>query len=153
MSLLSPLLIPSLQKSDHPSLQEKRYKFLCEQTDLFEHFINVKKDGKSAFAALLEQVKAGESAEKKTSHASSSADHRHAHRKSEREEDADLLAEGEELTEALDGADSAVITHFSESPPYVKGGTMRPYQIEGLNWMISLFENGINGILIDNLIF
>ena len=40
---------------------------------------------------------------------------------------------------------------FTESPAYVKGGTMRPYQIEGLNWMISLFENRINGILADEM--
>ncbi|RCH87009.1 hypothetical protein CU098_000744, partial [Rhizopus stolonifer] len=30
-------------------------------------------------------------------------------------------------------------------------GTLREYQIQGLNWMISLFENGINGILADEM--
>ena len=29
---------------------------------------------------------------------------------------------------------------------------MRDYQIRGLNWMISLFENGINGILADEMV-
>jgi SNF2 family DNA or RNA helicase len=33
----------------------------------------------------------------------------------------------------------------------VAGGTLRDYQIQGLNWMISLFENGINGILADEM--
>jgi SWI/SNF-related matrix-associated actin-dependent regulator of chromatin subfamily A member 5 len=28
---------------------------------------------------------------------------------------------------------------------------MRPYQIEGLNWMIQLYEQGINGILADEM--
>lgn len=30
-------------------------------------------------------------------------------------------------------------------------GEMRDYQIRGLNWMISLYENGINGILADEV--
>lgn len=29
---------------------------------------------------------------------------------------------------------------------------MRDYQIRGLNWMISLHENGINGILADEMV-
>ena len=34
----------------------------------------------------------------------------------------------------------------------VKNGEMRDYQIRGLNWLISLFENGINGILADEMV-
>ena len=34
----------------------------------------------------------------------------------------------------------------------VKNGNMRDYQIRGLNWMISLYENGINGILADEMV-
>uniref|UniRef100_A0A8C7CKW5 SNF2 related chromatin remodeling ATPase 5 n=1 Tax=Oncorhynchus kisutch TaxID=8019 RepID=A0A8C7CKW5_ONCKI len=34
---------------------------------------------------------------------------------------------------------------------FVKGGTMRDYQVRGLNWLISLYENGINGILADEM--
>jgi SNF2 family DNA or RNA helicase len=34
----------------------------------------------------------------------------------------------------------------------VKGGEMRDYQIRGLNWMISLYEHGINGILADEMV-
>ena len=30
-------------------------------------------------------------------------------------------------------------------------GTMRAYQLEGLNWMIKLHDNGINGILADEV--
>lgn len=38
------------------------------------------------------------------------------------------------------------------STAVVKGGTMRDYQIQGLNWMISLYHNGINGILADEMV-
>lgn len=34
----------------------------------------------------------------------------------------------------------------------IKSGDMRDYQIRGLNWMISLYENGINGILADEMV-
>lgn len=47
-------------------------------------------------------------------------------------------------------ADEGFISRFRESPPFVNG-TMRSYQIDGLNWMIGLYENGINGILADEM--
>lgn len=39
---------------------------------------------------------------------------------------------------------------FEQSPSFIKG-TMRDYQLRGLNWMISLYENNINGILADEM--
>jgi SNF2 family DNA or RNA helicase len=39
----------------------------------------------------------------------------------------------------------------SSSPAWIQGGTMRDYQIDGLNWMIQLYENGVNGILADEM--
>ena len=32
-------------------------------------------------------------------------------------------------------------------------GNMRPYQIAGLNWLANLYQNGINGILADEMGF
>ena len=32
-------------------------------------------------------------------------------------------------------------------PKLLTGGTMRAYQIEGMEWLIGLYENGTNGIL------
>jgi SNF2 family DNA or RNA helicase len=34
----------------------------------------------------------------------------------------------------------------------IKGGTMREYQIHGLNWLIKLHDNCINGILADEMV-
>lgn len=73
-------------------------------------------------------------------------------RKTEKEEDEELLQ-----TENVDEEDTPLITespsckyiHFTKD---VTGGTMRDYQIQGLNWLISLFENGINGILADEMV-
>jgi len=66
----------------------------------------------------------------------------HRHRKTEQEEDEELLAEDSATKE---------IFRFDASPAYIKSGEMRDYQIRGLNWMISLYENGINGILADEM--
>jgi ATP-dependent DNA helicase len=36
-------------------------------------------------------------------------------------------------------------------PKLVTGGVMRSYQLEGLQWLRSLYENGLNGILADEM--
>ncbi|ANB14004.1 Isw2p [Sugiyamaella lignohabitans] len=64
-------------------------------------------------------------------------------RKTEREEDAELLHEEEEEEEDK-------TTVFTESPAFIRG-TLREYQIQGLNWLISLHENSISGILADEM--
>lgn len=95
------------------------------------------------------------------------------HRRTEQEEDEELLNESTKTTN--------VCTRFDESPSCkrmpvsiffvlfrcsgelfslnslsshsdVKTGKMRDYQIRGLNWLISLYENGINGILADEMV-
>lgn len=33
----------------------------------------------------------------------------------------------------------------------LQGGTLRDYQVEGLQWMLSLFNNNLNGILADEM--
>ena len=40
---------------------------------------------------------------------------------------------------------------FLTKQPSVIRGTMRPYQLAGLNWMIRLRHNGLNGILADEM--
>lgn len=67
----------------------------------------------------------------------------HRHRKTEQEEDEELLAET--------NTNRKSITRFESSPFYIKNGELRDYQTRGLNWMISLYENGINGILADEM--
>lgn len=36
-------------------------------------------------------------------------------------------------------------------PSCIVGGKMRDYQMQGLNWLIHLYDNGINGILADEM--
>lgn len=50
----------------------------------------------------------------------------------------------------IDQDDQQLSMQFTESPEFITG-QMRNYQIEGLNWLITLFDNGINGILADEM--
>ncbi|CAG9760588.1 unnamed protein product [Ceutorhynchus assimilis] len=111
--------------------QGKRFDYLLKQTEIFSHFMNQTKSP-SKPNSVGRPKKAKEEL---------NADHRH--RKTEQEEDEELLAETNTKTKAL--------VRFDVSPPYIKGGEMRDYQVSGLNWMISLYENGINGILADEM--
>lgn len=51
--------------------------------------------------------------------------------------------------------DYYTITHtISEKvhqPQCLVGGTLKPYQLEGLEWLVSLFNNNLNGILADEM--
>jgi SNF2 family DNA or RNA helicase len=67
------------------------------------------------------------------------------HRMTEQEED-------EELMENVNQSEEETIIRFDQTPWYIKNGEMRDYQIRGLNWMISLYEIGINGILADEMV-
>lgn len=74
--------------------------------------------------------------------APSATDHRH--RRTEKEEDEELLTD-------VKKSGISIITRFDVTPWYVKGGEMRDYQIRGLNWLINLGLTNTNGILADEM--
>ena len=41
---------------------------------------------------------------------------------------------------------------FSRRPFALQGATLREYQMVGLTWMVSLYNNHLNGILADEMV-
>lgn len=58
-------------------------------------------------------------------------------------------AEDQEMMKRMQ--DSTIFTRLSKQPATIVGGTLRSYQLEGLNWLIRLNENYVNGILADEM--
>jgi SWI/SNF-related matrix-associated actin-dependent regulator of chromatin subfamily A protein 1 len=40
---------------------------------------------------------------------------------------------------------------LTKQPSVLQNGTLREYQLEGLNWLVKLYANGISGILADEM--
>jgi SWI/SNF-related matrix-associated actin-dependent regulator of chromatin subfamily A member 5 len=100
-----------------------RLKYLLQQTEIFAHF-----------------AKGSQSASEKRPRGRG----RHASKVTEEEEDEVYLKEEED---ALSGSGG---TRLLSQPSCIKG-KMRDYQLAGLNWLIRLYDNGINGILADEM--
>ncbi|KAH6832958.1 chromatin-remodeling protein 11 [Perilla frutescens var. hirtella] len=100
-----------------------RLNYLLQQTELFAHF------AKGSQAASQKKAKGRG---------------RHASKLTEEEEDAECMKEEED---SISGAGN---TRLVAQPSCIQG-KMRDYQLAGLNWLIRIYENGINGILADEM--
>ncbi|KAM3197645.1 hypothetical protein ACQJBY_072988 [Aegilops geniculata] len=100
-----------------------RLKYLLQQTEVFAHF-----------------AEGSQTKEKKSRGRGRPASKRRA----VEEDDEEYLQEEE------DALASSVGTHLLVQPSCING-QMRDYQLAGLNWLIRLYENGINGILADEM--
>ncbi|KAK7357506.1 hypothetical protein VNO80_16794 [Phaseolus coccineus] len=68
--------------------------------------------------------------------------------------DSDHNGDSSDLLEGQRQYNSAIHSiqeKVTEQPSILQGGELRPYQIEGLQWMLSLFNNNLNGILADEM--
>eukprot|EP00977_Amphora_coffeiformis_P018832 scaffold6750_cov160-Amphora_coffeaeformis.AAC.16 len=106
---------------------KRRLEFLLKQSDIFSHFGRVKED----------QAKYG-IVTAPTAAAAAVGTKRNA---------GDTAANDDDLDEA----DEHEATFLTAQPSTLGFGKMRDYQLEGLNWMIRLQENGVNGILADEV--
>ncbi|KAI8718665.1 SWI/SNF family of DNA-dependent ATPase [Fusarium sp. LHS14.1] len=120
----------------------RRFRYLLGLTDLFRHFIETNPDPRIRDIMTEIDRQNAEAARGKKGAGRQGGATSDRRRRTEAEEDAELLKD-----EKHGGSAETV---FRESPPFIQG-TMRDYQVAGLNWLISLHENGISGILADEM--
>ncbi|CAG7915507.1 unnamed protein product [Penicillium olsonii] len=65
-------------------------------------------------------------------------------------EDDDTTASGKKKVDYYAVA-HRIQEEVTTQPTMLKGGTLKEYQIKGLQWMISLYNNNLNGILADEM--
>ncbi len=122
----------------------RRFRYLLGLTDLFRHFIDTNPNPRiKEIMAEIDREDTEAEARARKGHARKGGASGERRRRTEQEEDAELLKDEKRGGKAE--------TVFRESPGYIKGGEMRDYQVAGLNWLISLHENGISGILADEM--
>ena len=121
---------------------QRRLKELLSISPLFRHFIENRAKEDASFRAILDELDAKSGRESGSSAALMSP----RKRKTEKEEDAELMREEEDEENDQDNLEF----EFRDSPGYINGA-LRPYQIQGLNWLISLHNNGLSGILADEM--
>ncbi|BCS20176.1 putative RSC complex subunit (Sth1) [Aspergillus puulaauensis] len=74
----------------------------------------------------------------------------------EDDEDEDLVSGSDDEGEGRRKIDYYAVAHrireeITEQPNILVGGTLKEYQMRGLQWMISLYNNNLNGILADEM--
>ena len=112
---------------------KRRLEFLLKQSDIFSHFGNVRSEGQKHRSK-------NEQDEDENAHQNAVVK-----RQPSKDIDEQNIEEQEEEREEADEHEATYLT----TQPSTLMGTMRQYQLEGLNWMIRLQENGVNGILAD----
>lgn len=73
-------------------------------------------------------------------------------KKSDTERPSKPVAESSKKTrDTRKAIESAQTAHNQLQPILVTGCTMKDYQLDGLEWLVTLYENGLNGILADEM--
>ncbi|KAK3173325.1 hypothetical protein OEA41_006654 [Lepraria neglecta] len=122
----------------------RRFRYLLGLTDLFRHFIDASPNPRiKEIMATIDRQNDEVAQKAKKGHARAGGAAGERRRRTEQEEDAELLKDEKRGGQAE--------TVFRESPAFIKHGQMRDYQVSGLNWLVSLHENGISGILADEM--
>lgn len=117
----------------------ERLKFLLNQTEIFAHFLVGNKNSNEDIPANNSKV--GKDKRKRT-------------KNNAKKENINLLKSLKEM-EGVDDLEmeSPQITRLYYQPSILTGGKLNDYQVDGLNWLISLYETGLNGILADEMVW
>ena len=61
------------------------------------------------------------------------------------------MAQLTQVPEDMFGAGHVVREAVRTQPTILVGGSLKPYQMQGLEWLVSLYNNNLNGILADEM--
>jgi len=111
--------------------RHERLKFLLKQTEIFAHFL---------IGGKAEEGSKNKKSEKGTKRKNASGSNN-------ANKNIDILKEDENDLEETEKE----ITRLYVQPSILVGGKLTNYQLDGLNWIISLYERGLNGILADEM--
>jgi SWI/SNF-related matrix-associated actin-dependent regulator of chromatin subfamily A member 5 len=123
--------ISAEQATEEAKTIQDRFKYLLEQTEIFSHFMSG-----GAPPVITETKKKTKGGSKRT------------RKMTEKQEDEEILRETIEDEEVMP---AHITSRLTSSPAFIKNTELRDYQIEGLNWLIKLYDNGVNGILADEM--
>ncbi|KAM7524166.1 hypothetical protein LguiA_014068 [Lonicera macranthoides] len=137
---------PHLNDTQFTKLDE-----LLTQTQLYSEFLLEKMDDITANA--LEEDKKPVEEKKKGRGSKRKAATNYNNNKAKRAVAA-MLTRSKEGTASEDASlskEERAVKEQAELVPLLTGGKLKPYQLKGVKWLISLWQNGLNGILADQM--
>jgi hypothetical protein len=161
-------------RSERAEQAKRRLQFLLGQSDIFSHFGNVKEDKSQLLSRGSSRSNSNSNSNSKPTttngeggagggggggggeeEGGTASVHRRGeasasageHDNNVKASEAGTHHEEEEDELANPENDYSMATYLTQQPKEIGFGKMREYQLEGLNWMIRLQENGVNGIL------
>eukprot|EP00762_Andalucia_godoyi_P004324 ANDGO_05544.mRNA.1 putative chromatin-remodeling complex ATPase chain len=120
--------------ADKSKSAKERFRFLLQQSEIYSHFVTG--NGSKAEQSLSPRKVAKGSSRRG--------------RITEADEDRVLVEEALDDENKDEEKREVVVHRLFASPPFITG-KMRDYQVEGVNWLIKLYDSGINGILADEM--
>jgi hypothetical protein len=127
---------------------KRRLEFLLQQSDIFSHFGGVQHEAtKLKSRASAGNVKSAAVGDTTSTSTADPKDDTCVHRGSSSRKVSAAATEDDDEELDLINPETTLATYLTSQPSDLGYGTMRDYQLEGLNWMIRLQENGVNGIL------
>ncbi|XXQ37934.1 Chromatin-remodeling ATPase INO80 [Plasmodiophora brassicae] len=158
--------LKALEEAREAAQQQRKLEFLLTQTELFSHFIGKKMGfipdaatpgnapGSTASTAHVSQVDAELQEE------AEAATKRYIQQTRDRASTFDPVANGapsetepvleDQEVDLLNPSTMPTNSHLWSEPTMFKG-RLKEYQVRGVNWLINLYEQGINGILADEM--
>ncbi|CAH2043122.1 unnamed protein product, partial [Thlaspi arvense] len=143
--------VGSVEAPDLNDTQFTRLDELLTQTQLYSEFLlekmdDITKNGVDGEGQKAEPQKAGRGRKRK---AASQINNTKAKRAV-----AAMISRSKESGETPDSdltEEDRVMKEQSELVPLLTGGKLKSYQLKGVKWLISLWQNGLNGILADQM--